>query len=406
VKRVAIVGAGLAGLSCGYWLRRRGLDVTIFESGNRAGGRDLGAIYLLAPDLFRNTFRLIKDLGLESDIVAISPYAGQFYKGRVYRHRVASAAGLLSFKGLNIADKALLPKMAYLLARHSSEIDFHQPGRGLDFDKETVAAFVKRELSQNVLNYVAGPLISTLFFYGSDETSAWLYMVLAKHMYNLRMSTLRGGFGRLTSQLLRELQVVRGCAIRQVTADGGAYIVNGDRFSDLVVAVPGDAVLQIDGLEALLSDDDRRFFRECRYQRVISVRVATERPLDGGCYAVSIPRVENLAAATISFHDFIDPSGVPPGQGLLTISGGGARADAAQLIRDLAKVYSVNAAQTEVFDYATGMPKFPAGRYHDIAQFHRRSRRDGLFFCGDYLLGPLLEGAIATGFRAANAIPN
>src|SRR5207247_8635100 len=98
-----------------------------------------------------------------------------FYKSRpmpdrcakaIYRYPVASAMGLLKLKGLNIADKALLPRMAFLLARYGPHLDFHHPEHGLDFDDETVASFVKREFSQNVLNYVAGPLISTLFFYG------------------------------------------------------------------------------------------------------------------------------------------------------------------------------------------------------------------------------------------------
>src|SRR5262249_29664357 len=207
--------------------------------------------------------------------------------------RVTSATGLLSFKGLNIVDKALLPRMAYLLARHASKLHFHQPGKGLEFDKETVASFIKRELSQNVLNYVAGPLISTLFFYGSDETSAWLYLVLAKHMHNVRMSTVRGGVHRITAALSNEVRVAGGRTIGQVEADGGSYVIDGERFSDVVIAVPGDAVLRIGGIENLLSNQDQQFFRDCRYQRVVRVQVATERPLDGGCYAVSIPRVEN-----------------------------------------------------------------------------------------------------------------
>src|SRR4029077_8877073 len=137
----------------------------------------------------------------------ISPHAGQVYKGKVYHHRVASATGLLTFKGLNIADKAMLPRMAYLLARHGAHLDFHHPEKGLEFDNETVASFVKRELSQNVLNYVAGPLISTLFFFGSEETSKWLYMVLAKHMYSTRMTTVRGGIQRFATRLADHLQV-------------------------------------------------------------------------------------------------------------------------------------------------------------------------------------------------------
>ena len=405
MKRVAIVGGGLSGLSCAYALTRRGIDVTVFESSERPGGRDTAAFYLLAPDLFRNTFRLINELGLDDEILPIAPHAGQFYKGRVYRHRVASSTGLLSFKGLNIADKALLPRMAYLLARHGSRLDFHAPERGLDFDKESTASFVKRELSQNVLNYVAGPLISTLFSYGSEETSAWLYLILAKHMYNVRMSTVRGGTHRLAEALSKNVNVRKGRAVARIEAEGETYRIGDELFTDVVIAVTGDAVLRIEGIESLLQEEDRQFFRNCRYQPVVSVRIATHKPVDGNCYAVSIPRVEQLSASTISFHDFIDPASVPAGEGLLTISGGGVDVDAEKLLRDLKRLYAVDTERTDVFEYKPGMPKFPPGRYLEITDFRRRSRRPGLFFCGDYLLGPLIEGAVTTGLKAAEAIP-
>src|SRR6185436_10187256 len=152
------------------------------------------------------------------------------------------------------------------------------------------------------------------------------------------------------------------------------------------------------------SDEDRQFFRDCRYERVVSVQVATRRPLDGSCYAVSIPRVENLSASTISFHDYIDPSDVPDGQGLLTISGGGPNVSGARLLDELKTLYPIDLLRTEVLEWNSGMPKFPPGRYREIVEFQRRERRPGLFFCGDYLLGPLIEGAVTTGFRAADAM--
>jgi oxygen-dependent protoporphyrinogen oxidase len=404
VKRVAIIGGGLAGLTCAYALKRRGIESTVFEAATKPGGRDSAALYLLSPELFRNTFQLIRDIGLSDDIISISPHAGQVHKGRVYRHRVASATGLLSFKGLNIADKALLPRMAYLLARYSSRLDFHHPEHGLDFDDETVASFVKRELSQNILNYVAGPLISTLFYYGSEETSRFLYLVLAKHMYNTRMSTIRGGIRRITVRLSEGLPMVLGRSVRSVAIDGDAYVIDGGRFSDVVVAVSGDGVLNIAGMETLLGNEDQAFFRTCSYQRTVSVTVATGRPVDGGCYAVSIPRVEGFSAATISFHDYIDPSSVPEGRGLLTISAGGPDVYSADLLNDLQKLYRVEAPSMEISEWSSGMPKFPPGRYRQIVEFQSRKRRPGLFFCGDYLMGPFMEAAIATGLHAAEAI--
>jgi len=404
VKRVAVIGGGLAGLACAFELRRRGIDSTVWESQQAIGGRGGAGPFLLSRELFRNTFRLIEDLGLASDLLSIPPQAGQLYKGRIYRHKVASAIGLLAFKGLNLADKALLPRMAYLLARHSSELDLHHPERGLQFDNETVASFVKRELSQNILNYIAGPLISTLFFYGSNETSAWLYLVLAKHMHNVRLSTLRGGLARLGSAMTAQLHVTLGREIRTLAVDADSYIVGGEQFSDVVIAVPGNRVLSIDGVAALISEEDRRFFENCRYDRTVSVRVSTPRPVDGGCYAVSIPRVEDLSASAISFHDYIDHSSLPTGQGLLTICGGGPNVSPTRLVEELGRLYSVQPMNIESIEWNAGMPKFPPGRYREIAEFNERKRRPGLAFCGDYLLAPFVEGAVTTGLRAAASV--
>jgi oxygen-dependent protoporphyrinogen oxidase len=294
--------------------------------------------------------------------------------------------------------------MAYLLARYSSRLDFHHPELGLDLDGETVASFVKRELSQNVLNYVAGPLISTLFFFGSEETSVWLYLVLAKHMYNTRMSTLRGGISRIADRLSDSVRVLNGRAIGALAADGDSYRIDGEHYSDVVVATPGNAVLGLSGIESLLAEEDRDFFRACRYQRVVSVLVRTDRPVETRCYAVSIPRVENFTAATVSFNDYIDPSSVPHGGGLLTISGGGPNVTAMSLIDDLQKLYKIDSVSTEVVEWTTALPMFPPGRYRQLVNFQRRQRKPGLFFCGDYLSGPLIEGAISTGLDAAEAI--
>src|SRR5262245_61210531 len=161
MRNVAIIGGGLAGLSCAHALRQRGIPYTLFEAA-QPGGRCAAATFLLGPDVYRNTFRLATSLGLRDDLIAIPAVAGQYYKGKVYRHRVSSVMGLLSFKGLNLIDKAMLSRMAILLARFGSVLDFQHPERAAPIDDESVAKFVKRELTQNILNYVAGPLISTL----------------------------------------------------------------------------------------------------------------------------------------------------------------------------------------------------------------------------------------------------
>jgi len=178
----------------------------------------------------------------------------------------------------------------------------------------------------------------------------------------------------------------------------------GERFSHVLVAIPGSAVLGIAGIAELLSDQDREFFRNCSYQEVVTLAVATDHPVDGNCYGVSIPRVENFTAATISFHDYIDPARVPKGCGLLSITAGGGNVSEEQLMQDLKRLYRVEPRLRKVQKWRFGMPKFPPGRYREVAAFQKRGRRPGLFFCGDYLMGPFLEAAVTTGLDAAAAI--
>jgi protoporphyrinogen oxidase len=395
MRNVAVIGGGLAGLSCAHALRDRGIPYTVFEAAE-PGGRCAGATFLLGPDVYKNTFRLATSLGLRDEMIAIPPMAGQYYKGKVYHHRVSSVMGLLSFKGLNLIDKAMLSRMALLLARYGSMLDFQHPERAAPIDDENVATFVKRELTQNILNYVAGPLISTLFFYGSEETSKVLYLNLAKHMQHTTLYTVRGGLNRLLTALAADLKIVPS-RVDSIAHVDGTYVVADNRFTDVVIAVPGNAVLQIGGVRDLLSGEDRAFFAQCRYGRAVTASFNVDG-FRAACYALSIPRVEKLNAATINFNNFIDPHSVHGGN--VTIVGGGDSVSASDLLKDFQRIYSREPKDATIREWTSAMPKFPPGRYRDIAAFLNRQRRPGLFFCGDYLLGPFVEGAIATGLRA------
>ena len=73
-KRVAIVGAGISGLTCAYWLEKHGNDVTIFEKASRVGGtivteKQDGFLIDLGPNSTLETSetlkQLVKELGIE-----------------------------------------------------------------------------------------------------------------------------------------------------------------------------------------------------------------------------------------------------------------------------------------------------------------------------------------------------
>ncbi|MBN1675154.1 MAG: FAD-dependent oxidoreductase [Kiritimatiellae bacterium] len=66
-RRVAIVGAGPAGLSCAYFLARLGYRPTVFEAEKRVGGMLVQAIpaYRLPRDTLEREVRMIRDMGVE-----------------------------------------------------------------------------------------------------------------------------------------------------------------------------------------------------------------------------------------------------------------------------------------------------------------------------------------------------
>ncbi len=158
----------------------------------------------------------------------------------------------------------------------------------------------------------------------------------------------------------------------------------------------------IDGIRDLLGAEDIGFFDNCRYGRAVGVTVALDKVIER-CYALSIPRVEKLTAATVIFHDFIDPSSIQGGR-RATIVGGGDDVQPEQLVQEFERIYRIKPAEVNIVEWNTAMPKFPPGRYRELAGFLSRTRRPGLLFCGDYLMGPFLESSVTTAQRAADAI--
>ena len=66
-QKIAVIGAGPAGLSCAYQLARRGYQVTIFEAFSKAGGMLRYGIpnYRLPADVLDKEIRRIEELGVE-----------------------------------------------------------------------------------------------------------------------------------------------------------------------------------------------------------------------------------------------------------------------------------------------------------------------------------------------------
>ena len=65
--KMAIIGAGPAGLSCAYYLRERGYDVTVFEKEQRPGGMLMNGIpnFVLEKDVLEAEIDVLRQMGVE-----------------------------------------------------------------------------------------------------------------------------------------------------------------------------------------------------------------------------------------------------------------------------------------------------------------------------------------------------
>ena len=158
---VVVVGAGISGLSLAHYLRDRGLDVTLLECENRAGGkiqtrRHGNFLVESGPNSLLETSPLLRefiaDLGIEHE---------QIYSQHRAKNRYVAREGVLHPLPLHpaalIRSRLFSTRAKLRLLREP----FIQPP--LSGEPESLAAFVDRRLGREFLDYAADPFVAGIF---------------------------------------------------------------------------------------------------------------------------------------------------------------------------------------------------------------------------------------------------
>ena len=161
MKPVAIIGAGITGLTTAFYLQRRGVPVTVYESTSRVGGaiqsiRRDGFLAEFGPNTILETSpkvtQLVKDAGLESRRQNPDPKAEARYVVR-YGRAIEMPGSPLGFFTTPLF--TLGAKMAVL----------REPfvPRRTDGVEESVAQFVVRRLGQEFLDHAIDALVGGVY---------------------------------------------------------------------------------------------------------------------------------------------------------------------------------------------------------------------------------------------------
>ncbi|XP_027351822.1 protoporphyrinogen oxidase 2 isoform X2 [Abrus precatorius] len=163
VKRVAVVGAGVSGLAAAYKLKSHGLDVTVFESEGRAGGRlrsvsqdglvwDEGANTMTESEV--EVKGLIDALGLQDkQQYPISQHKRYIVKNGTPLLVPTNPAALLKSKLLSARSKIQIIFEPFMWKRRD-------PSNLCDENsEESVGGFFERHFGKEVVDYLINPFV-------------------------------------------------------------------------------------------------------------------------------------------------------------------------------------------------------------------------------------------------------
>lgn len=432
MKKIAVIGGGISGLTAAFLLKRKGFDVTVFEANDAVGGnvqtiQKEGYTIEQGPNSLLKAPRLVdlvRMLGLEDEVIAANPEAQKRYilsDGRL------EAMGPKSFVNGYFSLKTVLSLAREPFVRSKSP------------EGESVADFVSRRISSEFLDKAIDPFVSGVYagdphdlsmrtafpkLYEMERDFGSLIMGTFRRKVEKpdpnfpRTFSFRGGLKTLIEKLASEIGdgVHRGVQVGKIeNVDDGRFRVNGEEFDTVIVSTPAWVAAD------LIRDRDAKLAETLASINYPQVAVAVTgfksekigKKLDG--FGFLIPSKEKRPILGTLFHSAVFPERAPDGYQLLMTFIGGVRSgnrldemsddDVKTLVTSqLSELLQVN-GEPDMFHlkrWKRAIPQYRVGYEQvmtDCAKFEKMN--PGLYFCSNFYRGISMSDCVKNAFQTA-----
>lgn len=417
-NRIAVVGAGIAGLTCAHELQKQGFDIVVFEKEQRVGGRmatrtkgdlpfDIGADHLCG--LYVEIKKYCQQFQIPFERV-------DFLQYRVLRDRkLYSTSEVVSW----ISRLRLI----WQFWRTGKGLDFFNLSSSADLDTDNADHYMRQNTNDEIADYLADPFCSIYQFHRSKELSVAAVLAMFQSQKYQKddwyLHRMRGGMSALPEALAKELEVKTGVAVQKV--EGGEQVLieyqNTEEFDAVVLATTANVTQK---LYTNPSDAQKFVLEGSEYASTISISFIVEAARMPDISIVWVPFCESN---TICGYVNESMKGAEFRSGLKTVLSVWLHAAFAQTllgssdqeIFEAVKQEFLQACpwfsdqqQLENYDlqkWPEAMPKFSHGHIRRVKEFLSNGQGDNnIYFCGDYLNSPWTEGAMRCGQRVAQEI--